>query len=57
MGVFEVGGACGEAGQQQLSITARTCFNYRQVVAPRLLVERMSISEVGGLLLATGFEW
>ena len=41
MGVFDVGGA-GDG----LSITPRTCFNYRQVVAPRLLVERMSIGEV-----------
>jgi len=41
LSVFDLQGA-GDG----LSITPRTCFNYRQVVAPRLLVERMSIGEV-----------
>jgi len=35
-----------EGATDGLSITPRTCFNYRQVVAPRFLAERMNISEV-----------
>jgi len=39
--VFDVVGA-----HDGLSITPRTCFDYRQVVAQRCLVEKMSINEV-----------
>jgi len=41
LGVFDVGGAGG-----RVSLSARTCFDYRQVVAPRFIAERMSINEV-----------
>ena len=41
LGVFEVEGAHDEE-----SLTPRTCFDYRQVVAPRNIDERMSINEV-----------
>jgi len=41
LGVFDVADA-----RDGVSIIPRTCFDYRQVVAKRSTVERMSINEV-----------
>ena len=41
LGVFDLEGA-----RDGLSIIPRTCFDYRQVVATRSIVERMNINEV-----------
>ena len=45
--MFEVEGAHGG-----LSITARTCFDYRQVVPQRSIVDKMAINEVTELCLS-----
>ena len=45
--MFDVGGACDAMGVAGgLSITARTWFDYRTVVATRTVSERMNINEV-----------